>query len=235
VFPDWFGRIIIMSVAAHLNIRIEEYDARIRTFVPTYEEMISTAAEILRLLRKQSPTVLDLGIGTGELADRCHTVHPAGQIVGIDIDPAMLEVARKRLEGRAAIRLIKGDIREVVLPPCDAIVSCIALHHVPSPKEKKRLYEKCAQALQPGGLFVSADCFPASEESLAKAQRESWLAHLRKTYSPAEAETHLASWAGEDFYFPLSEELQWLQESGLKSEVVWRQNAFAVIMGHRRD
>lgn len=224
-----------MGVASHLQIKIEEYDARIRTFVPTYEEMISVAAEMLRLLREQAPTILDLGIGTGELADRCLTVHSDGQIVGIDIDPAMLEVARKRLEGHSMVRLIKGDFREVVLPPCNAIVSCIALHHVPSPEEKKQLYKKCAQALQPGGLFVSADCFPAREESLAKAQRESWLIHLRKTYSPPEAEAHLASWAGEDFYFPLSDELQWLQEAGFMTEVVWRQNAFAVIAGHRRD
>lgn len=222
-----------MSVASHLNIKVEEYDARIRTFVPTYEEMISSAAGVLNLLLKPSPTILDLGVGTGELADRCLAVHPGGKVIGIDIDPAMLEVAQRRLAKHSTTKLIQADFREVVLPPCDAIVSCIALHHVPSPEEKRELYKKCAQALLPGGLFVSADCFPAREAGLAKVHRESWLAHLMNTYSRADAETHLASWAGEDFYFPLSDELQWLQEGGFKTEVVWRRAAFAVVMGHR--
>ena len=222
-----------MGVASHLNIRIEEYDARIRTFVPTYEEMISAAAGVLRLLQNRSPTILDLGIGPGELAERCLAVCPDGTMIGIDIDPAMLEVARKRLAKRSAPRLIKGDFREIALPHCDAIVACIALHHVRSAEEKRELYKKCAQALRPGGLFVSADCFPAREPRLAQAHRELWLAHLEKSYSRAEAENHLTSWAGEDFYFPLLDELEWLRAAGLKTEVVWRQNAFAVIMGSR--
>ena len=221
-----------MGVASHMNIRIEDYDARIRTFVPAYEEMISTAAEALRPLQRQSPTILDLGMGTGELAKRCLAVHPDGHIIGIDIDPEMLEIARKRLEKQSVVRLIEGDFREISFPRCDAIVACIALHHIKSAEEKRQLYRRCALALQPGGLFVSADCFPAREEHLAKAQRESWLTHLEKTYSHAEAEAHLASWAVEDFYFPLSDELQWLQEAGFMTEVGWRRNAFAVIAGN---
>ena len=224
-----------MSVSSHLNINIEEYDALIRTFVPMYEEMVFKAAEVLRLLQKKAPTVLDLGIGTGELAYRCLTVHPDAQIIGIDIDPAMLEVAKKRLSMSSGVRFLHGDFRDVPIPQCDAIVSCIALHHIESSEEKKRLYKRCAQALQPGGILVSADCFPAREERLARTQRESWLEHLGKTYSRDEAEGYLASWAGEDFYVPLLDELQWLQEAGLTTEVVWRQGAFAVVMGNRRS
>lgn len=221
-----------MGVAAHLNIRIEEYDARIRTFVPTYEEMISATAEALRLLQKKSPTILDLGVGTGELAERCLTVHPDGHIVGIDIDPAMLKIARKRLEKHPVARFIEGDFREISFPRCDAVVASIALHHIRSPLEKRQLYKRCASALQPRGIFLSADCFPSRDERLAKVQRESWLAHLRKSYSRQEAEAHLASWAGEDTYFPLSDELQWLHEAGFITEVVWRHNGFAVIAGN---
>lgn len=221
-----------MSVASHLNIKIEEYDARIRTFVPWYEEMISLTAGSLRFLRKPAPTILELGIGTGELADRCLAVHPRAMVIGVDTDPAMLEIARGRLAKHSTAELIQGDFREVVLPPCDAIVSCIALHHIPSPEEKRQLYSKCAQALPPGGLFVSADCFPADEKRLARAQRESWLTHLMGTYERSEAEAHLAAWAKEDFYFPLSMEAEWLKEAGFKTEVLWRREAFAVIVGY---
>jgi hypothetical protein len=35
-----------MGVAAHLGIRLREYDARIRTFIPHYEEMLDAAAAV---------------------------------------------------------------------------------------------------------------------------------------------------------------------------------------------
>lgn len=219
-----------MSVSSHLNIRTEEYDARIRTFVPFYEEMLTAAAGILNLFRGKSPTIVDLGIGTGELAHRCLAVRSDANLIGIDIDPWMLNIAKVRLERTAPVNLVQGDFREVSIPQCDAIVSCIALHHVKSAEEKRRFYKRCARSLRPGGLFVSADCFPARDEELAMAQREAWLAHLGRTYSREESEGHLASWAAEDFYFPLPDELQWLQDAGFMTEIVWRRDAFAVLL-----
>lgn len=218
-----------MGVAAHLNIRLGEYDARIRTFVPHYEAQIAVVAEALRLLGTPSPTIVELGIGTGALAARCLEVLPGARLVGVDADPAMLEVARARLQGHPRVELVAADFLDLALPPCDAIVACIALHHVPTPERKRALYAVCGEALHPGGLLVTADCFPAREARLAATQRDAWLAHLRRSYSPAEAEGYLAAWAGEDVYFPLEDEMLWMREAGLAPEVVWRREGFAVV------
>ncbi len=222
-----------MSVSSHLNIRVEEYDARIRTFVPTYEEMISVTAAAMQLLVVQGPTIIDLGVGTGELADRCLKTRPDARVIGIDIDSGMLEVARKRLGGR--ISLVQGDFQSVQLPKCDAIVACIALHHIKVAGEKRKFYERCMESMNQGGLMISADCFPAREEHLASVQREAWLDHMSKAYPRSEAEHHLESWAAEDFYFPLDDELQWLREADMTTEVVWRQGAFAVVLAKKRS
>lgn len=220
-----------MSVASHLNIRVEEYDERIRTFVPSYEEMISVAANGLNLVVERSPVILDLGIGTGELAERCLKVRPDARIIGIDVDSGILSVARKRLGNR--VELVEGDFRSIQLPRCDAMVACIALHHIRERGEKMRFYGRCAESLRPGGILVSADCFPAREGRLADEQREAWLRHLEKSYSRREAEGHLSSWAAEDKYFPLLDELGWMTAAGLTTEVVWRFQSFGVILGKR--
>ncbi|HEY5161617.1 MAG TPA: hypothetical protein VII81_01280, partial [Terriglobales bacterium] len=57
-----------MDVAAHLGIDIVEYDERIRTFIPDYEEMLDVAAEAIPASAR---TIVDLGTGTGALAARC--------------------------------------------------------------------------------------------------------------------------------------------------------------------
>ncbi len=219
-----------MSVADHLHIDVAEYDARIRTFVPGYERMIAKVAESVRLVDASAPTIIDLGIGTGALAAACLDVHPDARLVGLDADPAMLAVARARLARHAAVELVAGSFLDVVLPPADAIVACLALHHVPTEAAKRALYSSCRAALRPGGLLISADCFPARERRLAAREREAWLAHLERSYTRAEAERHLSSWAEEDVYVPLADELEWMRAAGLAPEVVWRTGGFAVVV-----
>jgi tRNA (cmo5U34)-methyltransferase len=222
-----------MGVAAHLRIQVDEYDARIRTFVPDYEQLIATVAESLRLLGSQSPTIVDLGIGTGALAARCLAVCPDAHLIGIDSDPAMLEFARARLLAFPDVDLVHASFLDFTLPPCDAIVACISLHHVTTPAAKKSLYAACSRALRPGGLLVSGDCFPAVDEGLARRQREAWLEHLARTYTRSEAEAYLAAWAAEDVYFALEHEAAWLREAAFATEVVWRAGGFAVLVGRR--
>jgi SAM-dependent methyltransferase len=180
-----------MSVAGHLSIQVAEYDARIRTFVPDYELLIATAARALLLIDISAPTVVDLGIGTGALAAYCGEVRPAARLIGIDADPAMLDLARARLFGHPSVEFIESNFLEVALPPCDAIVACISLHHISSADAKRRFYASCRQVLRAGGLLISADCFPARDERLAAHQRRLWLEYLEGFYSATEAEAYL--------------------------------------------
>ncbi|HTM19871.1 MAG TPA: class I SAM-dependent methyltransferase [Kofleriaceae bacterium] len=221
-----------MSVAGHLDIELAEYDQRIRTFVPWYEEMIEVAAGALRHL-SADPVIVDLGTGTGALAARCLQVRPDARLIGIDADAGMLEAARARLGAAAPVELRVGSFLDGPPPACDAVVASIALHHVATAERKRALYRELAGALRPGGLLVSADCFPAAEADLAAVQRDAWRAHLERSYPRAEAEGYLATWAGEDVYFPLADEQQWLRDAGLRPEVLWRRDAFAVIAARK--
>lgn len=223
-----------MSFADHLRADVEEYDERIRTYVPHYETMIERVAGALRCLEGEVPTIVELGVGTGALAERCAGVVGSARLVGVDADEEMLRLAEARLSESPSVELVHGNFLEASLPPCDAVVACLALHHVRTASEKRALYRSCADALRPGGLLLSADRFLARDRSLAEAEREAWLAHLRRTYTPAESEDHLAAWAEEDFYFPLLDELGWLEEAGFVSGVIWRADGFAVVSGRRR-
>ena len=86
-----------MSVSQHLNIKLSEYDQRIRTFIPNYEEMLNEVAAPVTLVKKPQPTLVDFGIGTGALTARCLQFAPQARIIGIDADPDILALARRRL------------------------------------------------------------------------------------------------------------------------------------------
>ena len=218
-----------MSVSQHLRISIAEYDARIRTFVPYYETMLDVVADALAASAAAAPVIVDLGTGTGALAARCLQLKPTAKLIGIDADAAMLEAARARLGDSANVLLTTGDFLNAPLPACDAIVACIALHHIRAAQAKQAFYARCRAALRPGGVFLNADCLPSRDESVAAQQLVQWRTHLERTYTRAESEAHLTAWADEDTYFPLDDELDWLKTAGLLPEVIWRQEGFAVI------
>jgi len=219
-----------MSVAAHLGIRLSEYDRRIRTFIPGYDEMLDGAAAIVS---PNARAIVDLGIGTGALAARC--LHRARQasVVGIDADADIAALAARRIGARAT--LVRGSFLRVTLPRADAFVASFALHHVRTRVAKTRLYRRVRRSLRPGGVFVSADCHPAGNRTLAAAQKDAWRAHLRRSYPPAQASALLRAWAREDVYVPLNVEVTLLRRAGFRVEVVWRRDAFAVVAGSRRS
>jgi len=216
-----------MSVSSHLGITIDEYDRMIRTFIPRYEEMLEAAAGAIHA---DTRLIVDVGVGTGALAARCIARAPGSRIVGIDSDPEMLAMARRRLSVEATLK--RGNFLRTHLPRADAMVASFALHHVRTRRAKARFYERARRTLRPGGTIVSADCHPDAAPAAAASQREAWLTHLRRTYG-RKAVSLLDSWADEDVYQPLSVEMMLMTRAGFRVAVLWRRDGFAVIQGRR--
>jgi tRNA (cmo5U34)-methyltransferase len=217
-----------MGVASHLGIDLNEYDSRIRTFIPHYEEMLDVAAAAVP---PRARTIADLGIGTGALSARCLRTAGSARTVGIDVDPDMLTLAGRRLGARATFHT--GSFLRAPLPPSDAIVASFALHHVRTRGAKRALYRRIGAALRPDGVFVSVDCQPARDADVRRAQFAEWLAHLRAVYTTRGAKGFLTAWSHEDVYLPLDAEIGLMQSAGFSVELLWRRGAFAVIRARR--
>ena len=220
-----------MSVATHLGIRLRDYDAMIRTFIPNYAEMLDEAASALTLLDRPKPVIVDLGIGSGALSARSLAVAPRARVVGLDLDADILALARKRLGARGST--IAGNFLATPLPRCDAITASYSLHHIRTRRQKGAFYRRCRAALRPGGLMIIADCSPASDARLVARGRRAWRAHLERSYSRARSEGYLRAWAKEDFYVPLEIELDLLKRAGFAPDVTWRRASFAVIVARK--
>ena len=218
-----------MGVAAHLGIRLRDYDAQIRTFIPHYRDMLGAAASATKAIGLRAPLLLDLGIGSGGLAARCLEVSPRARVIGIDADEGMLALARRRLGARLDAR--PGDFLSTPLPRCDVVMASFALHHVRTRRRKAVLYERCFAALRHGGLLVNADRCLASNRRLQALDRAAWRAHLERRYGRRRAEHFLRAWAKEDAYFCLEDEINLLTRAGFATDVPWRRDGFAVIVG----
>ena len=218
-----------MGAATHLGIKPGEYDKLIATLIPHYLDLIDAAADAVGTIARTAPAVVDLGTGSGALAQRIARVRPKARLIGIDSDAAMLTAATRRLRGR--IQAIEEDFEQIRIPRCDVVSASFALHHIPTGGRKAAVYKRCFQSLRPGGMFVSADCYLASSAVVRKRDRQGWLNHLQRTYSRKKAENFLKTWGKEDVYFSLDREIQLLTEAGFGVEVTWRRDSFAVLVG----
>ena len=127
-------------VRKHLRLEIDAYDAAIRTFIPGYEEALTKAASEIAGVR---PTlVLDLGTGTGALAEALLAHDRVEAVEALDIDPEMLAQARLRLTRFGTRARVRRGSFEAPLPRCDAVGTSLALHHVPTMARKRRLYAR---------------------------------------------------------------------------------------------
>ncbi len=102
------------SVRSHLSLEIDAYDDTIRKFIPGYAEGLTRAAKEIAGAR---PTlVIDLGAGTGALAEAMLEHERVGSVEAIDIDPEMLAQARIRLKRFGTPRVSAG-VRSMLPSP----------------------------------------------------------------------------------------------------------------------
>ncbi len=146
----------------------------------------------------------------------------------------MLEVARERCAPFGdRVNFVERSFAEP-LPACDAVVACIALHHVET-AAKGKIYSNIFQALRPGGIFANADCVMSETPAVRTASYEGWTKFMEEQgLTPAQAQEQFAEWAKEDYYPPLATELRLLAEAGFaEPDCFWRAAPFTVFGGVR--
>jgi SAM-dependent methyltransferase len=133
---------------------MSEYDA----WAPVYDawsaDMTEDVAHYVSLAREADGPVVELMVGSGRVA--IEVVRATGKpVLGIDSSPAMLEIARERSAG-LPLELRLGDVRNLELEePAGLIyVPFRSLLHLHGWHEKRRVFERVAASLRPGGRFA---------------------------------------------------------------------------------
>ncbi|MFE4974300.1 class I SAM-dependent methyltransferase [Kitasatospora sp. NPDC056651] len=105
--------------------------------------------------------IADVGCGTGSLAVLLGRAEPLATVIGVDPDPAVLRLARRKAAAAGAtadFRTGMGDAVDDLLGPesADTVVSSLVLHQCPVPM-KRAILAAMHRTLRPGGKLVIAD------------------------------------------------------------------------------
>ena len=135
--------------------------------------------------------ILDIGVGPGLLAyDLARLTGPAGRVVGLDVSPDMLAIARERLASQAHAECLEGDAVRLPLPDggFDAAVSTQVYEYVADmPAALAELY----RVLRLGGRALILDTdwrsivWHSGDETRMARVLACWDDHLANPHLPA--------------------------------------------------
>jgi ubiquinone/menaquinone biosynthesis C-methylase UbiE len=126
--------------------RYDEWSAEMTEDVPFYVE----------LARETDGALVELAVGSGRVA--IPVAEATGRaVLGIDTSPSMLEQARERAAAAGVeLELREGDMRDLELDEPAGLVYCPfrGLLHLPTWADRRRVFERVAASLRPGGRFA---------------------------------------------------------------------------------
>ncbi|ANS63552.1 hypothetical protein SLINC_1328 [Streptomyces lincolnensis] len=242
---------------------VERWERQQQRYAVDREERFTVIADVVEHItagRADRPLVADLGCGPGSLAARLARRLPDADIVAVDMDPVLLELARTHHADAA--RYVDAVIGETgwtealdLDRPLDAAVTTTALHYLDD-DTLRRTYRQLAALLRPGGVLVNGDHLPQDhsgpagltahvghrradrQQAFAHEDWESWWTAVADDPELAdllaERRRRTATVTGKDNDLPLSDHLRLLREAGFgQAGPVWQYGESYVVVAVR--
>ncbi|MER6422141.1 class I SAM-dependent methyltransferase [Streptomyces sp. NPDC001137] len=140
----------------------ESWDRQQEWYMPDREERFRVMLDMVEACVGPEPRVLDLACGTGSITARLLARFPKATSTGIDLDPALLAIARGTFEGDDRVTFVEADLKDPDWPTrlpyetYDAVLTATALHWLHS-APLAALYGRIAGLVRHGGVFMNAD------------------------------------------------------------------------------
>ena len=213
-------------------------------FVPLLDVQEDLVSRLLARRGRTTSRFLDLGCGDGALTQLVLDAYPSAEVVMVDFSEPMLERAGERLRRlRATGTLLRADLNDPAwteqLPDgrYDAIVSGLAIHHLPG-ERKRSLFAELFALLEDGGVFVNMD-YVLVEGPLRGLFDEKKMEALRGDRGASgsgvgSVEEVIVDEDDDDRPDLAEAQVQWLREAGFEqAEIQFKWAEAAVIAGFR--
>ncbi|RPK58185.1 N5-glutamine S-adenosyl-L-methionine-dependent methyltransferase [Streptomyces sp. ADI96-02] len=90
----------------------ESWDRQQEWYMPDREERFRVMLDMVEAFAGPEPRVLDLACGTGSITDRLLQRFPKATSTGVDLDPALLAIARGTFDGDDRVTLVTADLKD---------------------------------------------------------------------------------------------------------------------------
>ena len=225
------------EVKNHFQENWAQYDQKIRKVIPFYDEGFQIMIDIVRGIRLVPQSVLDIGIGTGNLSLALLKTLNCIKLTGIDIVSDYVKMAGHKLSNfKDQIDLHCLDVNEYSFDKKhDLVISSFVFHHI-TDDDKRAMYQKIYHALNPGGMFINYDFVGSGSSLFYKVFDDIRMDYMRKN-GISEEIIQIDYIDHRNFEIPMSyhEQRELLSSIGFKEvECFWKYINLAIFGGIKK-
>lgn len=218
--------------------RVRDFAERMDRRVDDRLEQFHLISRIIGAPKDAELKILDVGAGYGSLTSALLDWYPSAKATLLDVSEAMVELGRERMQPYDGwYAYIVGDFASGSLPDevgdsHDAIVSSLAIHHLPA-DGKRSLYGDIFARLAPGGWFLNLDIVAPNNavagETYRRIFEEDRVARDEKPWpSTGDSSSHHSEMQR------IAEHLTWLEEAGFTAvDCYWKRFGTAIFGGRK--
>jgi tRNA (cmo5U34)-methyltransferase len=220
-----------------------------RKLIPLFDVQEELTKRLITRGGREVRRFVDLGAGDGGFAELLLDLYPESSGVLVDFSQPMLAAARERLATKSGRwEIIEADLAgpgwRDGLPGgerYDAVVSRLAIHHLPD-ERKQALYAEAYALLRPGGVFLNwehVETAGLAEGLFDEFFRERIVEAEQEREHPRPPEEVVASYddaTDDDILRDPETQCDWLREIGFeKVDVYFKLPGLAIFGGERAE
>jgi len=123
---------------------------------PTRRQLMPPAQTLKKFQIGDKGTLLDIGCGIGYFSIPAASILNQGKVIGLDIMPEMIDIAKQKTKNISNIEFIKSE--EYSFPTQDASIDyvfiCNVIHEI---ENKAKYFNEIRRVLKPSGLLCIID------------------------------------------------------------------------------
>lgn len=196
----------------------ESYDRDILNTIPYYDEVYNQIADVVSVaFLNKTVSWLDVGCGTGKMAEVALEQCNVEKMICTDNSSAMLEAARQKISS-SYVEFLKLPMEGIDYDSQFDVISSILVNHYLSYEERMIAVRNCYNALKKEGIYITFENFAPRDETTKKLYLKRWEKYqYSKGKSIKECEEHLSRYGTEYFPITIQEQIRILKECGFRN------------------
>lgn len=205
-----------------------EYDNKMEQTVPFYRVFFEQITEIVSLCFNSNIRWLDVGCGTGRMADEAFKKVDSKieSFTFFDSSEDMIGIVKSKFGNNPKTEFKCKSVLELDCSDRFDIVTAVMVNHYFQDKDKYIAVKNCYSSLVPGGMMFVFENFRPNDAALEKVYLNRWkYFQVKSGKSEDEAYSHIGRYNKEYFPVTIEEHLHLYREVGFKStELIWLSN-----------
>lgn len=201
---------------------VDEYDEKIAQTLPYCQDFYQTVVDLVSVYFKEEPRWLDVGCGTGKMAEVALANLEVESFLFCDSSSKMIEFVSKKFK-LSNVDFLNESIEKLSFNNEFDIITAIQVNHYLHRDKRIIAIENCYRGLKDNGIFITFENYAPFSDVGKELGLARWKKYqLNHGRNINEVQNHLNRYGQDYFPITINEHMKLIKDCGFKVvEIIW--------------